>query len=183
MTVLESITVPLLPLKNMEERHTGLSHPIAECYLEAARVCLDRHHIPPKEFLLNSDKTEQRARVEWEQTDERSKKAWANNDDATRDGAYACALAATELTKGLVAVSRAQTRTGSDYYIAPAGQVIEDLENCFRLEVSGTHLDGTEIKRRLREKVEQALNGDSNLPALAAVVGFRLCLIMIQTVE
>ncbi len=90
---------------------------------------------------------------------------------------------ATELLRGLVAVRRAETRTGADYYIAPAGQETEDLEGCFRLEVSGTNLGVSEIKRRLREKVDQALQGDSNLPALACVVGFRARLIMIHTVE
>lgn len=76
-----------------------------------------------------------------------------------------------------------QTRTGADYYIAPIGQVVEDLEDCLRLEVSGTDLGVSEIKRRLREKVDQAFRGDSNLPALACVVGFRVQLIVIQTVE
>ncbi len=177
------MTPPSLPLGKMYERHIGLSHSIAECYLEAARVCLDRHYTPPQEFALSDDKKEYPVQIEWEQTDERAKRAWANNDDATRDGAYACALAATELAKGMVAVRRAETRTGADYYIAPIGQTVEDLEECFRLEVSGTHLDNSGVKTRLRSKVEQALNGDSSLPALAAVVGYRARLIMIQTVE
>lgn len=92
-------------------------------------------------------------------------------------------LAATELARGLVAVRRAETRTGADYYVAPIGQLAEDLENCLRLEVSGTDLESSGVKTRLHSKVEQALAGDSNLPALASVVGFRARLIMIQTVK
>jgi hypothetical protein len=172
-----------LPLQDMDKRHVGLSHPVAECYLEAARVCLDRHYSPPQEFVLHDNSDESKVWVEWEQADGRSKAAWANNDDATRDGAYACALAATEYSRGLVAVSRAETHTGADYYVAPAGQTLEDLEDCYRLEVSGTHLDFSGVKTRLKVKIEQALRGSSNLPALAAVVGFRARIIMIQTVE
>lgn len=177
------MTLPLLPLGNMHERHTGLSRPVAECYLEAARVCLDRHHTPPQEFLLHDDENENKIQINWEQTDERSRGAWANNDDATRDGAYACALAATELARGLVAIRRAETHTGADYYISIMGQNRDDLENCFRLEVSGTNIDSAGVRARLKDKVKQALNGDSNLPALAAVIGYRARLIMIQTVE
>jgi hypothetical protein len=177
------VMLPLLPLKNMSQRHVGLSEAIAECYLEAARVCLDRHHTSPQVFTLDNDKTEGQVRVEWDATDERVKGAWANNDDATRDGAYACALAATELAKGFVAVRRAETRTGADYYVAPADNRADDLENCYRLEVSGTNGDASGVKTRLKGKIEQTQEGNSNLPALATVVGFRARLIVIRMVE
>ncbi|HEY7617774.1 MAG TPA: hypothetical protein VH744_13295, partial [Terriglobales bacterium] len=67
-------------------------------------------------------------------------------------GAYACALAATELARGYVAVGRAETRTGADYYIALSGQIIEDLEDCLRLEVSGTDSEVSVVKTRLKGK-------------------------------
>lgn len=174
---------PLLPLKDMADRHQALTPSLAGSYLEAARVCLDRHHISPKEFTLENDRVESIARVEWEIADRRIQAAWANADDATRDGAYAFAIAATDLLRGMVAVRRAETRTGADYYIALSNQDLEDLESCFRLEVSGTHSDKSEVKRRLRIKLDQARQGKSNLPALAAVVGFRVQLILLQTVD
>jgi hypothetical protein len=132
---------------------------------------------------MDDDKSERNVLVEWEKPNDHIKGAWANYDDATRDGAYACALAATELSRGYVAVRRAETRTGADYYVAPVGELANDLEYCLRLEVSGTHLDNSGVKTRLKGKVEQAAEGESSLPALAAVVGFRAKLIMIQTVE
>ena len=154
---------PLLPLDNMADRHQALTNSLAGSYLEAARVCLDRHHISPKEFAVENDRVESIAIVEWDVTDKRTQAAWANTDDATRDGAYAFAIAAIELLRGMVAVRRAETRTGADYYIALSGQNFEDLESCFRLEVSGTHSDKSEVKRRLRMKLEQAKQGNSNL--------------------
>lgn len=175
--------VPQLPLDKLDERHIGLTRAIADCYLEAARVCLDRNHLPPQEFDLHSENLEWKALVEWEPSDERCKRAWANKDDATRDGAYACALAATELCLGLFAVRRAETLTGADYYVAPNNRPSEDLEECFRLEVSGTNLDRYEVHRRVKIKVRQARGGQSNLPAIAAVVGFRVKLISMQKVE
>ena len=172
-----------LPLNKMYERHRGLTKSIAESYCEAARVCLDRHHVSPEKFVLNDDTLESITIVEWDLTDEQCRAAWANKDDATRDGAYACAIAATELSRSLFAVSRAETLTGADYYIAPFGKDLNDLEDCFRLEVSGTDLTQSQAKRRLDEKVKQALSGRSNLPALAVVVGFKAKLILIKTVE
>jgi hypothetical protein len=172
-----------LPLKNMENRHPGLTPNIASYYYEAARICLDRYHAPPKEFTLLCNEKELITNVEWEPSNEREKAAWANEDDTTRDGAYACALAATEIGNGFVAVRRAETKTGSDYYVAPTGKTYDDLEDCYRLEISGTNLDIPEVRRRLKIKIEQTKKGRSNLPALAAVVGFKVRLILIQTAE
>jgi hypothetical protein len=75
--------------------------------------------------------------------------------------------------RGLVAVRRAETRTGADYYLGEPNSTFEDLELSFRLEVSGTD-EGSDavIRGRLREKLDQAKRGNSNLPAIASVVGF-----------
>ncbi len=172
-----------LPLESMSDRHLGLTPEVASCYLQAACVCLDRHHKTPVEFSLNSDSQETLTVVEWKPTDDRTKKAWANKDDATRDGAYAIALAATELSKGLIAIHRAETKTGADYYVAPVDASSDDLESWFRLEVSGTDLDEIQVKARLNAKVEQTKKGNSNLPALATVIGFKVKQIFVKTVE
>jgi hypothetical protein len=42
----------VLLLNDMAERHPGLTSAIAANYLEAARVCLDRHHKSPQQFAL-----------------------------------------------------------------------------------------------------------------------------------
>ena len=121
------------------------------------------------------------ALAEWAQPDERIKRAWANEIDTTEAGAYACILAAVELANGLVAVHRAHTKTGADYYVTPSGSSLEDLENCIRLEISGLDKGNeSSVARRLDEKKEQAAAGASNLPAMAGVVGFKARLIMLE---
>ena len=82
-----------------------------------------------------------------------------------------------------MAVARTGPRSGADYYLAPSGAPVDDLENCFRLEVSGTALDETEFRRRLSVKVKQARARTSVAPALAAVVGFQIRKIAICSVE
>lgn len=168
----------------MSDRHPGLIPSLADCYVKSAIIILDRHHQSPQEFIINSDNNQElETQVIWNRSDDRTRSAFANSDDATRDGAYAFALAATEIFGGLVAIRRAEKLTGADYYIAPIGSKLDDLENAIRLEVSGTELSESDVKRRLIDKVNQAANGKSDLPALAAVVGFKVRLIMLQTVE
>ena len=173
-------TKPVLPIHHMDHRHVGLTKPVADSYTEAATVCLDRHHHSPTEFDLDRSGSRSATSVEWAAPDGRARGAWANTTDATEQGAYACALAAVELAAGLVAVRRAETMTGADYYVAPPGNSPEDLEDCLRLEVSGVdHGPEGTVSRRLQAKLDQAAAGNSNLPAVAGVVGFKARLIML----
>lgn len=175
---------PRLPFHNLADRHYGITKAIADSYTEAARVCLDRHHMSPVEFMIDDNGDFLDAVAEWKPPDDRTKGAWANETDATRDGAYACALAAAELKKGMVAIRRAETRTGADYYVAQLGEGMDDLENCYRLEVSGIDKGSSAtLQQRLRDKLNQAARGASNLPALAGVVGFRAKLVLLQPLE
>jgi hypothetical protein len=106
-----------------------------------------------------------------------------NTTDATEAGAYCCVIAGVELLRGLFAVRRAETGTGADYYVGPQGAGHDDLEDCLRLEVSGVD-NGSEkdVNKRLLEKVEQVLRGNSSLPALAGVIGFSARLLMVKDV-
>lgn len=172
-----------LPLENMASRHPGLTYFLAGCYLESARVCLDRHHTSPKDFALENDGEESTAVVEWEITDDQIRGAYNNDADATRDGAYLFALAALELLSGFVAIRRAETQTGADYYVAPIGQTADDLEGVWRLEVKGVDHSKPKMRSKLKEAMNQTLAGSSNLPAIVAVIGFKEQLIVLQTVE
>jgi hypothetical protein len=160
-------------LHDMEKRHPGLTPNVAAYYCEAAGVCLDRHHSPPHGMTVTDNGASQAASVAWTIPDARVKAAWANADDATRDGAYAVALAAVEAARGLLAVSRAETKSGCDYYVDLPTKPVLDLETAVRLEVSGTDKgDHAAINKRVQIKIKQALAGKSPLPAIAAVVGF-----------
>jgi len=171
---------PKLPIHDMAARHTGLTDATVEYLTEGAWVCLDRHHKSPADFEIDNAGTKTSAVAEWEETDKRIRSAWANEIDTTEAGACACTLAAVELSDGLVAVHRAETKTGADYYVAPAGGPPKDLEDCIRLEVSGVDRgNAATIARRLREKLDQAAAGASNLPAVAGVVGFKARIILL----
>lgn len=167
----------------MDQRHRALTPPIAGTYKEAASVCLQRHHLSPVELRLSDHTSEVIAEMHWNAPDQRMIDAWANAIDTTEMGAYGCVIAGLELLRHFFAVRRAETGTGADYYVGPPGAGIDDLEDCLRLEVSGVS-DGDEIvvTKRLLEKVQQAQHGNSNLPAIAGVVGFSGKLLLFKDV-
>lgn len=170
-------------LDAMAQRHRALTPSIAGSYREAASVCLSRHHTPPIVITLSDNGSQTTAELAWVVPDQRTLGAWANETDATEAGAYGCVIASVEVLRGLFAVRRAETGTGADYYVGPNGSGLEDLENCLRLEVSGVDRGNlSDVARRLLEKVRQASEGASNLPALAGVIGFSSSIVMVQDV-
>lgn len=164
-------------------RHPGVSSPVCEAFSEAAEVCLARHHTPPRTSLQVVCAGEQSVRyLRWSSPDDTAQRSQGNRDDATRDGAYIVSLAVIEHELGLVALSRADIRTGADYYIGRPES--PDLEEAFRLEVSGVNEGGlADIRRRLRQKEEQVASGHSFLPAYASVVGFREAAVLVSLIE
>jgi hypothetical protein len=172
-----------LPLDDMSNRHPGLFPSLEETYKKSAAVILNKHHTSPQEFFLIDDDQESVTLVNWEVPDEKTKAALGNRDDAKRDGAYIISLAAVEMCRGLVALGRTDILSGADYYVAPVGSALNDLEDAYKLEVSGTERSESGVRGVVLQKVEQAKNGNCNLPALAAVVGYTVKQIYIRTVE
>jgi hypothetical protein len=171
-------------LESLHERHIGLTSPLGGTLYEAASVCLDRHHSSPVEFKVSCNQKTNTRQVEFQKPDTRMRNAWANDIDTTESGAYGVSLAALEVEEDLIAIRRAEKLTGADWYVAPIGTTPDDLETCFRLEVSGVDGGGRSIiEARLRQKIEQTKRGASNLPAIASVVGFKESMVTIQKVS
>ena len=176
--------MPYLPLHEMDLRHRGLTPATAANNAEALSVCLSRHHNPTVTFRVEDNGTPSQADLTWTPPDVRTLHAWGNSTDATEMGACACVIACVELLREHFAVRRADITTGADYYIGPAGAGVEDLEDCLRLEVSGVDAgDVREVRQRLLRKTMQARRGNSSLPAVAGVVGYAACLILLADVE
>lgn len=172
---------PFPVLDTLHLRHQGLTESVCRAFAEAASVCLSRHHVPPADFQVRSPDSQSLRELNWANPSEQALRAWKNADDATRDGAYAVCLASIEVELSLFAVSRAETRTGADYYL---GTQSTSLEQSYRLEVSGVDRgDDSVVARRLRQKVQQTREGNSNLPAIASVVGFLARYIGVEVVR
>ena len=177
-------SVKALPIYDLAARHPGITKALGDGFFEAVSVCLSRHHASPVMVDLERGGEWSYCIAVWTPPDERINRAWANELDATRDAAYGACIAAVELTMGMVAVRRAESLTGADYYVAPPGVSPDDLENCWRLEVSGINQgDRAAIRQRLAAKLKQASVGASNLPAFASVVAFSEPAIAIARLE
>lgn len=170
-------------LPDLHERHPGLTQSLAGTFHEAATVCLHRHHASPVEVAVQFNGVTNARSISFSAPDARTLAAWANEIDTTESGAYGVSLAAVETEADLVAVRRAETLTGADWYVAPKGELPADLENCYRLEVSGVDAGNkATVEARLRQKIDQTRKGASNLPAIASVVGFKEKSVLIQKV-
>lgn len=168
-----SVRKPPLPdLAALHLRHPGLYEPLCQAYADAAAICLSECHTSPVEMGIRCGDTACIRELAWNEPSQKALASWRNQDEATEQGACSIALATVEAELGMVGLSRAETRTGADFYIAMPGQ---GLEQSRRLEVSGTRSSvARDLQVRLRQKIQQARRGRSNLPALACVVGFRV---------
>lgn len=171
----------LLILADMHERHPGLTPAIARVFFEAASVCLSRHHTSPVTFTVERASTTTQAAVDWLPVSPGLKAAYANTIDTTEAGAYGVCLAALELIGGLVAIQRAETLSGADYYVAPVGTEVDDLEDAYRFEVSGVDKGRrTLCDQRLRAKIKQTQDAGHAVPAIAAVAGFEQQVVLLS---
>jgi hypothetical protein len=173
-----------LRLDSLHERHQGLTQPLSDSFYEAASVCLSRHHNSPVDLKVDNSGRETTYSSPFRSPTERQLKAWGNEIDTTEAGAYCIALASIEAEDNLMAVRRAETLSGADWYVGPAGTGKDDLESCLRLEVSGVDAGNRAvISGRLNQKVRQAQNGASNLPAIASVIGFKEKSVLMRRVD
>jgi hypothetical protein len=164
-------------LAELHKSHFGLVKEVAQCFAQAADVCFDRHHRSPHDLAIKSEKHSMIRQHRWRKPSERAKASWANKDDATRDGAYAVCIASLEVAEGLYAIGRAETRTGADYYLDKK-KAAKDLERAYRLEVSGTDGSEADATTRFRIKKNQTSEGESVVPAFAAVVSFKDAIVL-----
>ncbi|MCY1042698.1 hypothetical protein OV208_15340 [Corallococcus sp. bb12-1] len=173
----------LPPLDSLHERHSGVTPIVCAYFGEAARCMLSMHHVSPCLLSIRNNQSKKKRTISWSAVSEKDRYAHANLDDATRDGAYIVAVAVVEAELGLFTVERATTRTGCDFYASPH-QDPDDLEEAYRLEVSGTNLGNeSDVRTRLKEKIEQTRRAGAILPAVACVVGFEARTVMIEKAE
>jgi len=173
---------PLPDLRALHERHPGLTPEVGASFAQAAEVALSRHGTPPclVEIRVLGDAKERP--LTWRVPDDRAQRAWANRDDTTRDGAYSISLAAVETELGLLAVSRAEVKTGADYFVAPEGAT--DLEGAERLEVSGINEGArSAIRARVKQKLDQAAAGQSDRHAIVSVVAFKERVVVLEGLD
>lgn len=173
-----------LALDDLAATHPCLTEELGGAFSQAAKVCLERHHEPPIDFIVEEDDLKDRVSLRWEPTSVHARAGWGDQNDTIEWGAVGVALAFLGAARDLVAVQRAQRGSGADYYIAAKGADIEDLEGVVRLEISGVDNGGVpDLRRRLSEKLDQLGRGGEFTPGIAVVVGFAARAVHLGTLD
>lgn len=184
---------PSVWLSRLAANHPSLAPASADHYAGAAYVCLTRFHdVPPAKMTVRGWSAKgSRTRLYdliWRHPTAAERRTHANEEDGTEAGAYAVALAAVHRHQEMVTIGRSESRTGSDWYLAPssvaAGADFDlDDERVVRFEVSGvSNDDPTKMRERVARKVAQARAGVSAKPAVVGVVGFRSVTVVLRKV-
>ncbi|MCZ7608073.1 MAG: hypothetical protein M5U25_18835 [Planctomycetota bacterium] len=162
-------SVPKLDVTALDKT-TVMSAGLRTHLQEAAYVMLSGYHKPPTTSakLVEGDSGSQRdAEVLWREPTDLEVSTHQNSKDATEYAAYALAAAFVHATEGFTLVGRMPQGTGADFWMLRDSDNEDDI---VRVEASGI-ADG-HLGKRLREKVDQILKGNSNLPGLAFVARF-----------
>ena len=185
-------TMQVLDIYSLHVRHPGMAREITDNSAVNAAVCMERHSGSPRVWSVQIDQEPLgEYLVTWDLPTPAQLRSCANQDDATRDGAYGLALAAVDAHAGLVALRRAEGRSGVDFYLVPDGAEIPDShdydidrDDLISLEVSGINDDTDRVVRaRIREKIEHVRAGMRSCPSIVGVVGFRRARVIFLTVE
>lgn len=166
---------PVLLFQDFDQGHPGISKAIAECYAEAASLCLeDQGHSSGVALKVQGFQNSSFV-LDWKAGDQRKDLAW-DRDDATECGACCIAIVLICRLTGLRVIERAQKGTRVDYWLGTA----DDDEPPFseksvkaRLEVSGIRR-GTPaaVRTRLGEKLDRLRLSQNNLAAYVVIVEF-----------
>jgi len=176
----------VLVLSELHEAHPGYTQVLHDSYCESARVCLGQFHASPTDIIVEVHDETHNDQLIWEATDQQTRNAQANLSDAACNGAYAISILCVERKFRFVAVGRAEELTGADWYIAPPGLGVDELgapdldcEDVLRLEVSGTVTGPTGA--RVTKKKKQLKDGQSSIPGIASIVGFKRPIVIITS--
>jgi hypothetical protein len=176
-------------LSTLARRHLGLAPGTADHVASAAAVCLARfHEVPPTKVRVSADGLQREYDLVWRYPTAAEQASNRNHEEATRDGAYALALGAADVHMRMRTIGRAESRTGSDWYLRPEASLDQmfdlDAEDVMRFEVSGISDDSDAIVReRVRRKVDQIRAGRSPHLGIVGVVGFRSPRVVMRRVD
>jgi hypothetical protein len=183
--------MPTLDIYNLHQTH-GLKRELTDVFAASAAICMERHRTSPTIWSVQFDgNASAEYEVAWQTPTDEDRRSYNNDEEATELGACGIALAAVEAHLGLVALSRAEPRSGVDFYLlAPhpdrfVGLAYDfDYPGLVGLEVSGINRDtDATMGSRLRAKIQQVRRGSSPYRAIAGVVGFLRARVMFRTAK
>lgn len=165
--------MPTLTLPQLAQGMPGITPSFGNCLAEAASICLeDQKHSSGVLLNVNGD-FKQIFNIIWGITTEQIRRCWADLEVTTEHGAYGIAALLVVALTDMTIVERSRKGTGFDFWLGHKDMKEPLFQNKSRLEVSGIRNgDESEIKARLRQKINQTKRSDGVLPAYVVVVEF-----------
>jgi hypothetical protein len=162
-----------LALYELTKGMYGITSAFGECLSQAASICLeDQEHRSGVHLSVDGD-FNGKFPVIWKTTTEQMRRCWADPEVTTEHGAYGIAALLIPTLTDLTIVHRSRKGTGFDFWLGPVPTDELLFQEKARLEVSGIRKGNkTEIKSRLKQKIEQTKRSDGALSAYIVVVEF-----------
>lgn len=164
-----------LDLNELRTGTRGITTDFGGCLCEAASVCLeDRTHKSGVSMALNGSLTPSTpVLLSWPTVTQQARNCYGDLQFAAEFGAYGIAVLLVERLTQYTVVERSRKGTGFDYWLAPKGASEPLFQNKRKLEVSGLLAgDENDVRRRLREKLDQLRRGGVPIPGYGVVVHF-----------
>lgn len=163
----------LLDLRELGDgKMVGLSAAVGSSLAQAGAVCMESQRHDPGVELVVRGQVPGRHPLHWEPPDEQARRTWRNEIDATENGAAGVALLLARRLLGCVTTSRSRHGTGFDYWLGQDADG-DPIQDEVRLEVSGIRQGSSaDIRRRVRQKLDQMQGGDPSVSGYAIVVEF-----------
>lgn len=163
-----------LDLNRLRNGTPGITPDFGGCLCEAASVCLeDRSHTSGVSISVDGALAAHTMPLVWPAATQQAKHCYADPQFAVEFGAYGIAVLLIERLTEFTVVERSRKGTGFDYWLGPKRDAQPLFQDKRKLEVSGV-LDGDEndVRRRLRQKLDQLRRGGVPLPGYGIVVCF-----------
>jgi hypothetical protein len=164
----------IINLETLAKGCPGLTPSKGTAMAEAASVCLIKNDHPVTVDMSLSNLYSGKALLTRLDVDEQMSRSHADEQRAVEDGAYGVAILIMRYYEGLTVLRQSPRKTGVDWWL---GREPEDdtliFNDCARLEVSGIlRGDDTNVRSRVKSKMEQSKRSDGLLPAYIVVVEF-----------
>lgn len=163
----------MLDLNDLSSGQPAIDPALGQVFALTAGICLEKRGHSPGVTLSIKGYIEGSETLIWPPITQQARLSFDQNE-AIEQGATGIAVLLIRQRIGLVTVQRSAIGEGIDYWMGHAAASLESAQPVARLEISGVLNGGdSDIRRRVRDKLDQTARTDGDLPAYVVVVGFR----------
>ena len=164
----------MLDLNELGNGLPAISPPFGKAIAEAAGVCLESQGHAQLTAIVIKGYIDDEFRLSWPQVTEQARRTWNDPEEATEYGATAIAVLLARQELGYLAIERSPKGTGIDYWLGEESDALS-FERKARLEISGIRVgSSTQVRARVRQKLQQTSPSDGSLPVFVVVVEFSM---------